>query len=226
MRSRPVAVLLVVLCLLFGSPGVAWAHIVVEPGEAVRGGYSILAFRTPNENLSARTVRVSLQFPADTPVPFVTVRQVPGWTAQVATVKLTKPVTVGEAEFDEAVGAVVWTATDSKGIGPGEYQTFELQAGPLPDAERLVITADQAYSDGKVVRWSQPPSDGAEPEYPAPVLTLVEGDPSGPHGHSVSLATGKADGRSGSVGLAVGVGALVIAVAALLLTLLERLRRS
>jgi hypothetical protein len=43
------------------------------------------------------------------------------------------------------------------------------------------LPATQTYSDGKVVRWDQPPlPGGGEPEYPAPLLEL-SGTPAPEH---------------------------------------------
>ncbi|MFG2955014.1 DUF1775 domain-containing protein [Streptomyces sp. NPDC048291] len=42
----------------------------------------------------------------------------------------------------------------------------------LPDAKEIVFKTVETYSDGKVSRWIELPSGGAEPEQPAPVLKL------------------------------------------------------
>ena len=69
---------------------------------------------------------------------------------------------------------MTWTADPGTRIGPGEFADFPLSLGPLPEVDRLVLPAVQTYDDGEVVAWDQPPAaDGAEPERPAPAVTLT-----------------------------------------------------
>ncbi|MGH3487402.1 MAG: DUF1775 domain-containing protein, partial [Actinopolymorphaceae bacterium] len=59
-------------------------------------------------------------------------------------------------------------------IGPDEFDEFEVSVGPLPEEESMAFPAVQTYDDGEVVEWSDPVREGAaEPEHPAPVLTLA-----------------------------------------------------
>jgi hypothetical protein len=100
---------------------------------------------------------------------------VPGWTAKALLTTLPKPVKVGDITLTKAVTSITWTATAGQGIRPGEFQEFEISAGPLPTAvNSFVLPATQYYSDGETVRWDQPiPVGGKEPEYPAPSLSLA-----------------------------------------------------
>ena len=69
---------------------------------------------------------------------------------------------------------VEFTAEAGAGIGPGEFQEFSLSGGPFPDAESLTFPVVQTYSDGSESAWIEPTVDGqAEPEHPAPVLSLT-----------------------------------------------------
>jgi len=46
--------------------------------------------------------------------------------------------------------------------------------GPLPESGELVFTAIQTYDSGEVVKWNEVAvDDSAEPEHPAPVLTIA-----------------------------------------------------
>ena len=49
--------------LLLAAPG--WAHVTVNPREAVQGGYTALSFRVPNEtdDTSTTKVEVFLRYP-------------------------------------------------------------------------------------------------------------------------------------------------------------------
>jgi hypothetical protein len=53
----------------------------------------------------------------------------------------------------------------------------------LPDADTVSFPTTQTYADGAVVKWDQAPAPGgAEPEHPAPTLTLA-GGPTPPAHH-------------------------------------------
>lgn len=171
------------------SAGIASAHVAVDPAEAGRGEYAKLTFRVPNESRTASTVRVRVNFPAATPLPSVRVNPHPGWTVKVTESRLPRPVDVGDVRLDRAVTAVTWTAAEGSAIGPGEFDEFDVSVGPLPEKasmSAMSFPTVQTYDDNKVVRWDQPQAPGAaEPEHPAPTLTLVAGS-GGHHGTEVA----------------------------------------
>jgi periplasmic copper chaperone A len=75
------------------------------------------------------------------------------------------------------VSKITWTGGT---INPGEFQEFEVSAGPLPeDVDQVLFPSIQTYASGEVVRWIDEPVEGEEPEHPAPVLTLVDGEEHG-----------------------------------------------
>ena len=200
----------------------ASAHVRVSSADAAPGGYGELVFRVPTESDTASTVRLAVQLPTDTPLASVSTRPVPGWTATTETTTLDTPVTVHGSEVSEVVSQVVWTADPGAGIAPGQYQTFAISAGPMPDTDALSLPAVQTYDDGSEVAWIEPAVDGQEePEHPAPVLELTAagGDTQGVAAESASDTTATSaaatdDGPSG-----VAVTGLVIAVVALLAAL-------
>jgi uncharacterized protein YcnI len=155
--------------------GNANAHVtanVTEP--ATKGGYAKITFRVPNEDSSQGTIKLALNFSTNPPVTSARPKPLPGWTTSVTKVKLDKPVKVGKSEATEAISTIIWTANPGTRINPGEFQEFDISAGPLPDADQLVIPATQTYDGAKgEVKWDAPPSTGAEPEHPAPVVKLV-----------------------------------------------------
>ena len=106
---------------------------------------------TAEPRTTASTVSLRVQLPTDTPLAFVSVKPVPGWTAQVTTTTLNPPIESHGTTITEAVSQVTWTADPGAGIRPGEYQTFSLSAGPLPDVESLTLPAIQGYDDGSEV---------------------------------------------------------------------------
>lgn len=208
------AVPALVLCL----PGVALAHVTVEPTTASPGGEVVLTFRVPDEAQHASTTRLVFAMPSSPPIPAVSIQPVPGWSAQLVTRKLTEPARTEDGPVTEAVSRIVWSADDkASAIAPGQFQQFTIQAGPLPGTGPLVFRVLQYYSDGTVVRWIDPPVKGQELTHPAPVVSI---DPSPP-----SPAASAADGASptvsgdgwiavaafvaGLLGLAAGTSALV-----------------
>lgn len=162
-----------VLITLGAAP--AWAHVTVEPEQATQGDYAKVVFRVPNEKPDAGTVRVKVTFPKDKPLSSVKTTPVPGWSAEVHKVKLDKPVTVSGARVDEAVRSITWTARPGTRIEPDQFEEFEANIGTLPsDVDQFVMPAEQTYDDGEVVKWNAPPAEGeAEPEHPAPAMSLV-----------------------------------------------------
>lgn len=182
------------LTLALAAP--AAAHVTVQPGEATQGSYGGFAFRVPTERPDAGTVKLEVTLPAEHPIRSVRTKPMPGWTVSVT-------------KNGETVRTITWTADPGVRIGPGEYQEFDVSAGPLPeDTDQLVLPAVQTYDSGEVVAWDAPPAAGAEPEHPAPVLELIpeEDIPAGEPLAGTATATG-ADPTArwiGGAGLAVG----------------------
>jgi uncharacterized protein YcnI len=183
MVRRSVVALVGSLLLVGVLAAPAFAHVTVSPETAVKGSDAVLTFNVPNESDSATTVKVEIGFPKSHPIADVSVLPVPGWTASVAMTKSSKPIKTDAGSSDEQVGTVTWTGG---AIDPGQFQQFTVSVG-LPDATGpLAFPAVQTYSDGTVVRWVEIAGSGAaEPEHPAPILTLS----SSGSGTSVSKST-------------------------------------
>ncbi|GGL17021.1 YcnI family copper-binding membrane protein [Mangrovihabitans endophyticus] len=204
----------------------ASAHVTVGSAAAVRGGYATVTFKVPSESDTAATTKLQVYLPTDTPFASVSLRPLPGWTATTAKTKLDKPITAHGTQITEAVSTVTWTASGDAAIKPGEFQTFDLSLGPMPDAGQVVFKALQTYSDGTVVRWiEEPSSDGTEPENPAPVLKLAPAAPGASAGDDDDDAVAAAPaeqaaadtdtgGDGGTAGTVLGVIALIVALGA------------
>jgi uncharacterized protein len=215
--------------------GVASAHVTVSAPEATSGGSdALVSFRVPDESDTARTVAVTVQFPADTPIASVLVQPKPGWTSTVTQRQLGSPIKTDDGEITDVVAQISWrTAGTTQGIGPGQFEQFVVIAGQLPKVKTLTFKAVQSYSDGKTVSWIEVPAPGstAEPEHPAPVLTLAAGSSDGsgsaaPSGSaaspSVSVLAASDDGASkgaattgivlGALGVLLGLAALGVAI--------------
>jgi uncharacterized protein YcnI len=201
----------------------AFAHVTVNPNTATQGGYTKLTFRVPNEKDAANTVAVEVNLPENTPIASVSVKPVAGWTAVVTKSKLATPIKTDDGEITEGVTKIVWTAAPDAVIKPGQFQEFDVSAGPLPMVDQIVFKALQTYSDNEIVRWIEEP--GANVEHPAPVLKLAKAGATASNSATVPLAnTDPASDSTAGVALGVGIVALVIALAGVGLALMSRRR--
>ncbi|MBY6437230.1 YcnI family protein [Rhodococcus kroppenstedtii] len=163
---------------MIAAAGVASAHVTVVAPGAAQSGYTVLTVRVPTESDTASTTSVTVDLPNLTSA---RTEPMPGWTATV------------ERSADDKATGVTWTADPGNpGVGPGQFQQFVLSAGPLPDEDTVSFPARQTYSDGQVVAWDQPATDGAEPEYPAPTLELAAASADEHAGHG-GHSTGTSD---------------------------------
>jgi periplasmic copper chaperone A len=196
--------------LLIGIP--ASAHITVNPTEAPKESSAKLAFRVPNEKDNAATTKLEIVFDEKNPIPVVSVKPLTGWTTDVTTRKLAKPIKTHDEESTEAVEKITWTAQPGAEIAPGQFQEFEISAGPLPNVDELVFKALQTYSDGDVVRWIDESEDA---ENPAPVLKLTKAEPD--HHGRASEHHESADEEDSDSGRALGITGIVIGILGVLL---------
>jgi hypothetical protein len=111
--------------------------------------------------------------PADQPLGSVRPTPIPGWTVATKNRTLAKPITMFGSKVSSVVSEVTWTAI-GRGLPTGQFQDFDLSLGVLPKSGQLVFKALQTYSSGEKVLWNQVPTDAsAEPEHPAPILTIT-----------------------------------------------------
>ena len=173
---RRVGVAGLVMGAVLAVAGPAVAHVSISPPTAVKGSDAVLSFNVANESDTASTTQVLLSFPPDHPIAVALVEPIAGWTAKVDTVKVDNPIQTDEGPVTEAVSQVTWSGGK---IEAGQFQAFSVSVGLPDDTDSLVFKVLQTYSDGTIVRWiEEAPPGGAEPEHPAPVLTLTaaEGD--------------------------------------------------
>jgi uncharacterized protein len=183
----------------------AAAHVTIQPGSAAKGGFATVAFQVPNEDPESKTVKLVVQFPPDSPIPFVSVEPVPGWTSEIAKKELNPPIESHGEQITEAVESITWTAASGGGIGDGEFIRFPVSMGTLPeDVDELAFPSIQTYANGDEVEWIQEtPAGGEEPERPVPVLTLEEGDHEEEGGETEgTTATTTAPAENGGGGVA------------------------
>ena len=139
----------------------ASAHVTVDPSKTAEGGFTKLTFSVPNESATAKTNRLEVKLPTDTPLTSVSVKPIDGWKAQVVTTALPKPVEIDGATVTKAPTSVIWTADTAHQIGQNEFQTFTLSVGRLPAAGTTVtLPAAQGYTDGTTVNWADTEEGG------------------------------------------------------------------
>ena len=210
--------LLVVLALggLLALAGPASAHVTVSSTNATPGGYATVVLNVPTESDTASTTKIAVQLPT---VGSVAVQPTPGWTVATKTTKLAKPITTDDGPIAQTVSQITWTAAAGGGIKPGQFQQFFVSLGPLPKAASVSFPAIQYYSDGSTVKWIEKaaPGSSAEPEHPAPTLTLSTKA-------SPAAAVTKVEKASTTGPTVLSIVALVVAAAALGFAFVTRAR--
>lgn len=134
--------------VVFGSSGIASAHVVVRPADAKTGTYQTFTVSVPVEKDNP-TVGVKLAIPKG--VMYVTPTIKPGWAIQ------TEKQGTGD---DAVVTSINWTG-GSIGVGLRDEFTFSAKTSDQP--VDLQWKAYQTYQDGTVVSWDQQPA-GEEKE--------------------------------------------------------------
>jgi uncharacterized protein YcnI len=166
----------VVAVVLASTSGIAWGHVIVQPGSLPKGASDVIfSFSTPNETTdNANVVGLQVYFPTNHPLLSAYPQTKPGWNATVQMAKLPKPVTTDDGTITEAVSVITWTAT-AGGIPPQQFDLFTVSVGQLPsNTNSLEFKALQSYSDGSTVSWIEDNVKGAPPpDHPAPVLKLT-----------------------------------------------------
>ncbi|UQX87657.1 YcnI family protein [Jatrophihabitans telluris] len=231
------------LGLLTAAP--ALAHVTVSAANAVQGGYSTITFQVPTESAAANTVAVAVQLPLDTPIASVSVQPKPGWTYTEKTAKPSTPLSSDGGAVTSIVTEIDWkVAAGARGIAPGQFDTFVISAGPLPETSTLTFKVVQKYSDGSTVSWIELPAPGSttEPDHPAPAVSLapaaatsgtagsgsspsVSASGSGGGSESASAESG-ADSSNTVAEVALLIGIIALLAAAGALALLVSIRRS
>jgi periplasmic copper chaperone A len=177
-RTRPTTALRLLvagaaaLATILGGATGAGAHVTVHATEAPSdSGTMVIAFRVPNERTDGATTKVGVAFPRDHPIVSATVRPKPGWTATVTRMPISTPVVIEGSPISTAIDVIEWSGGQ---IGVGQYDEFEVDAGPFPSGSaRLLFPTVQTYDKGAEVAWIEPSTAGGpEPEKPAPALPL------------------------------------------------------
>jgi periplasmic copper chaperone A len=203
LKKRLTAVIVGAGLTALAAPALAGAHVTVQPQEAPAKGFVVEDVRVPNEEESASTTKVSVQFPDG--FAEVSFQPVPGWNVKVKKSKLAQPITTDEGDkLTEQVSQVTWSGGK---IAPGEFQDFPVSV-QMPDKSGTALTFKtiQTYGNGKVVRWIGPP-DGEEPAPQVKVIAAADQTASATPAASTSGDSGD-DDSNGLAIVALIVGAL------------------
>ena len=163
--------------LIAGAP--AGAHVSPSPGEVPAGGYSTVFFQVPHGCDGSPTTKVAIRIPEG--VSAVKPEVVAGWTASTTTAALAQPITMHGKEITTRVSEVTWTGGP---LADDQFQRFGISM-KLPDDEvgtELAFPTVQTCVPGST-SWIEIPEEGkAEPDKPAPMLTLAKASGDG-HRH-------------------------------------------
>ena len=232
MRKRILLASALIGALVCALAGPAAAHVTTDPASAPRGGTVKLSFLVPNEETS-KVTELAIGFPAppQTPIPTVSVEAKPGWTIQVTTLKLTKPLVTADGTINEVVSRIDWKAkTGADAIDKGQFGEFTIDADGLPDTgNEVVFKAIQTYANGDVVRWIDPVTPGGpDAVHPTPILELTNpaggattgtSTPASGGGVGTALAASTKDNSARALGIiavVLGAVALLFATGALM----------
>jgi uncharacterized protein YcnI len=234
---RRIAIPLLAVLAAAAVPATANAHVSLHPNEVPTGAFATLDLRVPNESDNANTVKIAVQVPpafTDVSPEFM-----PGWTPEVRTVKLAKPVQSDDGPITEGVREIVWEGKGPDGkIPPGQFLNFPIST-EIPGKAGTTITFKvlQYYDDGEVVRWIGPPNSdepapdidvtaaggplrdvaGSEADAPAAGEAAAEGS-AAPSAATETSSSGTSDKGLAIAALVVAVIALLVAAAAVLET--------
>jgi uncharacterized protein YcnI len=161
-------------------PALAHAHIVADPAEGPAGGYFRTAFRVTHGCKGSPTVALTIRMPdgvlSAKPMPK------PGWTIEIKTRPLDKPV-AGQHGFAlrDAVTEVTWRGGR---LENAQFDEFVVMVGlPARAGETLYFPVLQSCEKGEN-NWNGIPAAGQNwhdlPE-PAPFITLKPA--AGGHAH-------------------------------------------
>ncbi|WP_295118499.1 YcnI family protein [uncultured Leifsonia sp.] len=228
---------LAAMALALAAPLAASAHVHVDPDQAAVGSYATLTFKVPTESATAGTVKLEVDLPTDTPLGSVSYQPLAGWSTQVVTETLAKPIKTDDGTVTQAPVKVVWTAEQGVQIAPGQFQQFVISAGAMPDTGSIVLPTHQYYSDGTVVNWDEKtPASGAEPEHPAPTVYITDAPPPADGAATPGLlatptavapaAPAAASPAAAATAIGLGIAGLVLGAVALVVSVLALTRRS
>ncbi|OII05322.1 YcnI family protein [Curtobacterium sp. MCBA15_008] len=230
------ATLGVTAAIVLGTAGMASAHVSATATSTAANSYTTATFSVPHGCDGSPTTKIEFQVPES--VIEVTPTVNPNWTITKATAKYTSPSAASDDESAEDAGQRVTsvTYTAKTPLPADERDTFQLSFS-LPDGKAgdlVEFPALQTCEKG-TVEWNQEQKAGqAEPEHPAPSITLTAAEATDDDGDPIAATpTAEAAGTDTTpssdpdlVGRFLGLGGLVLGAVALVVAVAGTRRRS
>lgn len=218
-KMRRIAITVVLACALL-APASASAHVSLHPNEVPSGAFATLDIRVPNESDTANTTKLAVQVPSG--FTDVSPEYLPGWSVEVRSVKLAKPVKTSDGLVTEGVREVVWSGHGADGrIPPGQFLDFPISTEiPGQAGQALTFKVLQYYDDGEVARWigspeSENPAPSIDVTAPGGVLEDVAGTEAAPPAPGAAHAAGEAGEAASGGGASNGLAIAALAIGAL-----------
>jgi uncharacterized protein YcnI len=213
--------------LAIAVPLAASAHVTITPYGADPGSYAVITFKVPNESSTATTTKLEVDIPTGTPFASVSYVPVPGWSTDLVSETLPKPITIDHNQLTTAVTRVVWTADAGSEIRDGQLQQFPLSVGPVPNTGKIELAATQTYSDGTIVKWNESGPDSA---HPAPVLYVndppVASNDADAEVTAATIADATPPTSADPIARSLGIGGLVVGAIGIVLAVTARRPKS
>lgn len=161
------------VALALGIAGPASAHVTITPSETAAGAYTVLTVSVPHGCDGSATTKVAIQIPEG--INAVTPTRNPLYDVETKIVALDEPVTDAHGnEITERVDQVVYTATTPLPDGQRDALELSLQLPEDAAGETLAFPTIQTCEQGETA-WTEVAAEGAaEPEHPAPSVTVTE----------------------------------------------------
>ena len=189
-RWRTVTGLAVLALGLVAHTGTASAHVTPVESSAPAGGYTTVELQIPHGCEGAATEKVEVQLNDE--ISSVKAQAVPGWNVTYEREALEDPIELHGKEVLDYVSVVTWTAVDAP-LPDDQYLRFGISM-KMPDAAGTtqLFPVVQHCVGGAASSWIDA---DPEAEHPAPSVELVAAE----SGHGATTTTAVADGEGTSV---------------------------
>ncbi|PKG23895.1 YcnI family copper-binding membrane protein [Niallia nealsonii] len=189
----------------------ASAHVTVKPATSITEAWETYSMKIPVEK-DIPTTKVVLKIPST--VEFKMYEPVDGWK------------TTTQTDDNDKVTTVTWEAeNDAAAIQAGQYRIFTFTAQNPADAGEVAWDAYQYYKDGSIVEWTG--DEDADLPHSITEVTKSNADVDS-HGHNHDTADDEAAEEdhehsvSTSVGTILSIIAIIVSIAAIILTFVRR----
>lgn len=222
--------------LALAGPVPANAHVTLDSSSAAAGSYTVLTFAVSHGCEGSPTTAIAIDIPDGVPSVAPTVN--PGWDVEKVLVDAAAPTADSHGtESATRTGQIVYTAKAP--LPDGVRDTFAISL-KLPDdaaGATLAFPVVQSCAVGET-RWEEIATDeSAEPQHPAPVITVTAATADAHGGGAVHAAPAAAvptlvepavaaDGGDDLVARGLGIGGLVLGAIGIVIALDSRRRLS